>query len=189
MDIRIDKEKGCIEAIFHYRDYHHKLGFLLSIFFLLIFGLPFLIVGIRHRALGTTSFFLLLLSPFFLGLLWAIIGKQRLFITQDKIDMSELIGNFVYHKKAFSTSEIESMHLHYGIVHDCREETEEVVFEALVFTIRGGKQLKPFNYLNEADSRYLQEEIKGFLNLTISSNCSCANLKVSNSDSRCRNWV
>ncbi|MCX5699486.1 MAG: hypothetical protein NTX01_07295 [Candidatus Omnitrophica bacterium] len=188
MDIRINKEKGCIEAIFYYRDYHHKLGFLLSIF-LLIFGLPFLIDGIRHHAFGTTSFFLMLLSPFFLGLLWAIIGKQKLFISQDKIEMSELIGNFVYRKKTFSTSEIESMHLHCGVVHDCREETEEVVFEGLVFTIRGGKQLKPFNYLNKADSRYLQEEIKSFLNLTISVNCSCANLKIPHSDSRCRNGV
>lgn len=186
MDIRIDKEKGCIEAIFHYRGYHHKLGFLLSIF-LFIFVLPFLIVGICCREFGVTLFFLMLALPLFLGLLWGIIGKQRLFISQDRIEMSELIGNFVYRKKVFSTSEIESMHLHYGIVHDCCEATEEVVFEGLVFTIRGGKNFKPFNYLNEADSRHLQEEIKGLLNLTIFSNCSCASLKVTDSDSRCRN--
>lgn len=188
MDIRIDKEKGCIEAIFYYRDHHRSLGFLLFIV-LLIFYFPFLISGICQRKLGAAFFISVLFSPFLIGLLWTIIGKQRLFISQDKIEMSELIGNLVYHKKVFSISEIESMHLHYDIVHDCCEATEEVVSEGLVFTTKGGKQWKPFNYLNEADSRHLQEEIKGLLNLTISSNCSCANLKVTNSDSRCRNMV
>lgn len=186
MDIKSDKEKGCIEAIFHYRDYHRSLWFLLFIV-LLIFYFPFLIIGFCKRGFSVVFSLSIFFFPFLIGLLWAIIGKQRLFISSDKIEMSELIGNFVYRKKAFLTSEIESMHLHYGIVHDCCEATEEIVFEGLVFTVRGGKQWKPFNYLNEADSQHLQEEIKGLLNLTISSNCSCAGLKDTNSDSRCRN--
>ncbi len=188
MAIRIDKEKGCMESIFYYRDYHRSLGVLLFMV-LLIFYFPFLIIGLCNRGFGAAFFLSMLFSPFLIGLLWAIIGKQGLFISQDKVEMSDRIGNFVYRKKTFSISEIESMHLHYGIVHDCCEGTEEVVFEGLVFTIRGGKQWKPFHYLNEADSQYLQEKIKGFLNLTISSNCSCASLKETNSDSLCRNEV
>lgn len=180
MDIRIDKNKGYMEVIFIYRDCFDSVLTLI-----LVFGVIFLLVSVDHQEL--VGIFLMLLLLLSLGLLWPIIGKKRLFISQNKIEISELFGNFVFRKKFFSTSEIESMHLHYGIVRDCCEGTESVDFEGLVFTVRGGKLWEPFHYLNEAESRHLQEEIKSFLNLTISSNCSCARLKVTNFDSRCRN--
>jgi hypothetical protein len=170
MAIQIYNKGNGVEATFFYRSHHQKLAFLLS-FLLLLFGLPILAYGSR--------IFLVILSPFFLGLIWAIWGSKRLFITQNKVELSERIGEIAYQKKVILTTELKNIHLHYDVVHDCIEGADEVVFDGLVFTVTNGKQLKPFDYLNETESAYLQNKIKDSLNLNTSSSCFCSKLKES----------
>jgi hypothetical protein len=170
MAIQIYKKDDGIEATFLYRSHHKKLAFLFS-FLLLIIGLPALVYG--------PPIFLIFLSPFLLGLLWVVWGSKRLFISHNKIQMSEHIGKLAYQRKVLSTKELKNIHLHYDTVHDCREGTDEVVFDGLVFTTTDDRQSRPFDYLNETESQRLQEKIKDFLNLVASSDCPCSKLKES----------